>query len=92
MSDIINHVCRQKANTVTEMDGLQPINRHFEDVSELSQSTKGSASSSSSTDWYEGNYSTIKCKEAVNDLQSTDAVYKTVTSTTEKGLIGKGFG
>lgn len=89
MSDMMNHWYPQKADTITEVVDFQAINRHFKD--ELSQSIKGWASTSSVSDRYEGNYSTIKCREMVRDeQQNTDPVYKTITSTTEKGLIGKG--
>ncbi|CAG08789.1 unnamed protein product [Tetraodon nigroviridis] len=61
------------------------------------QSRQSWASSSSLSDTYEGNYGTIKRRNAsehpsspTNEEggQSTDHVYKTVTSSTEKGLIG----
>uniref|UniRef100_H3DF85 Rap guanine nucleotide exchange factor 6 n=1 Tax=Tetraodon nigroviridis TaxID=99883 RepID=H3DF85_TETNG len=60
------------------------------------QSRQSWASSSSLSDTYEGNYGTIKRRNAsehpsspTNEEggQSTDHVYKTVTSSTEKGLI-----
>lgn len=65
------------------------------------QSRQSWASSSSLSDTYEGNYGTIKRRNAsehpsspTNEEggQSTDHVYKTVTSSTEKGLIGEGSG
>ncbi|XP_008288966.1 rap guanine nucleotide exchange factor 6 isoform X1 [Stegastes partitus] len=60
------------------------------------QSRQSWASSSSLSDTYEGNYSTIKRRNTsehpsspANEEggQSTDPAYKTVTSSTEKGLI-----
>lgn len=70
--------------------------------SELSnQSRQSWASSSSLSDTYEGNYGTIKRRNTsehpsspTNEEggQSTDPAYKTVTSSTEKGLIGEGPG
>uniref|UniRef100_A0A8C7YVT7 Rap guanine nucleotide exchange factor (GEF) 6 n=1 Tax=Oryzias sinensis TaxID=183150 RepID=A0A8C7YVT7_9TELE len=56
------------------------------------------ASSSSISDNYEGNYGTVKRRipehpsSPANEegAQSTDSAYKTVTSSTEKGLIGEG--
>uniref|UniRef100_A0A7N6BTZ7 Rap guanine nucleotide exchange factor (GEF) 6 n=1 Tax=Anabas testudineus TaxID=64144 RepID=A0A7N6BTZ7_ANATE len=68
-----------------------------ESSSELSsQSRQSWASSSSLSDTYEGNYGTIKRRNTSEHPyspsneeggQSTDPVYKTVTSSTEKGLI-----
>lgn len=70
--------------------------------SDLSNHSRQSwASSSSLSDTYEGNYGTIKRRNTsehpsspTNEegAQSTDHVYKTVTSSTEKGLIGEGSG
>ncbi|KAM8741351.1 rap guanine nucleotide exchange factor 6 isoform 6-T6 [Acanthopagrus schlegelii] len=60
------------------------------------QSRQSWASSSSLSDTYEGNYGTIKRRNTSENPssptneeggQSTDPVYKTVTSSTEKGLI-----
>ncbi|XP_038563500.1 rap guanine nucleotide exchange factor 6 isoform X6 [Micropterus salmoides] len=60
------------------------------------QSRQSWASSSSLSDTYEGNYGTIKRRNTSEQPsspsneeggQSTDPVYKTVTSSTEKGLI-----
>eukprot|EP00066_Takifugu_rubripes_P020367 XP_011609633.1 PREDICTED: rap guanine nucleotide exchange factor 6 isoform X1 [Takifugu rubripes] len=60
------------------------------------QSRQSWASSSSLSDTYEGNYGTIKRRNTAEHPssptseeggQSTDHVYKTVTSSTEKGLI-----
>ncbi|KAK3524517.1 hypothetical protein QTP70_029827 [Hemibagrus guttatus] len=85
--DMTNYRHPQMADNVTDVDDLQAINRLFKDGSELSQSRQSWASSSSVTDRYEGNYSTIKHREMVNEQRSTDPAYKTVTSTTEKGLI-----
>uniref|UniRef100_A0A8C7R2C7 Rap guanine nucleotide exchange factor (GEF) 6 n=1 Tax=Oncorhynchus mykiss TaxID=8022 RepID=A0A8C7R2C7_ONCMY len=69
--------------------------------SELNQSRQSWASSSSLSDTYEGNYGTIKRRttegvsaapgESPDAPQSTDPVYKMVTSSTEKGLIGEGL-
>uniref|UniRef100_A0A671XUB4 Rap guanine nucleotide exchange factor 6 n=1 Tax=Sparus aurata TaxID=8175 RepID=A0A671XUB4_SPAAU len=65
------------------------------------QSRQSWASSSSLSDTYEGNYGTIKRRNTSENPssptneeggQSTDPVYKTVTSSTEKGLIGEGSG
>ncbi|XP_069366216.1 rap guanine nucleotide exchange factor 6 isoform X8 [Paralichthys olivaceus] len=66
--------------------------------SELSnQSRQSWASSSSLSDTYEGNYGTIKRRNTSERPsspsneeggQSTDPAYKTVTSSTDKGLIG----
>uniref|UniRef100_A0A8C1XV35 Rap guanine nucleotide exchange factor (GEF) 6 n=1 Tax=Cyprinus carpio TaxID=7962 RepID=A0A8C1XV35_CYPCA len=50
-----------------------------------SQSRQSWTSSSSLSDTYEGSYGTVKRK--TQDQQSTDALYKTITSSTEKGLI-----
>lgn len=57
------------------------------------------ASSSSLSDTYESNYGTVKRRvlestpaessESLDPTDGTDPVYKTVTSSTEKGLIGK---
>lgn len=73
--------------------------RHSGDSSDLNQSRQSWASSSSLSDTYEGSYGTIKRKasehsgqgETANGQQSTDSAYKTVTSSTEKGLIGEFF-
>ncbi|XP_074466991.1 rap guanine nucleotide exchange factor 6 isoform X2 [Sebastes fasciatus] len=60
------------------------------------QSRQSWASSSSLSDTYEGNYGTIKRRNTSENpssptneegRQSTDPVYKTVTSSTEKGLM-----
>uniref|UniRef100_A0A8C1J7V1 Rap guanine nucleotide exchange factor (GEF) 6 n=1 Tax=Cyprinus carpio TaxID=7962 RepID=A0A8C1J7V1_CYPCA len=50
-----------------------------------SQSRQSWTSSSSLSDTYEGSCGTVKRK--TQDQQSTDASYKTITSSTEKGLI-----
>ncbi|XP_030649713.1 rap guanine nucleotide exchange factor 6 [Chanos chanos] len=75
-------------------DDGSPISRHSRDSSELNQSRQSWASSSSLSDTYEGSYGTIKRRageqpapEHAEGNQSTDASYKTVTSSTEKGLI-----
>ncbi|XP_035289181.1 rap guanine nucleotide exchange factor 6 isoform X4 [Anguilla anguilla] len=67
------------------------------DSSELDQSRQSWASSSSLSDTYEGNYGTIKRRAAENAAGSpgetpdsapgADPAYKTITSSTEKGLI-----
>lgn len=75
-----------------------PVKHHSRDSSsDLSnQSRQSWASSSSLSDTYEGNYGTIKRRNTSENPssptnkeegQSTDPVYKTVTSSTEKGLI-----
>ncbi|KAM6970037.1 rap guanine nucleotide exchange factor 6 [Aplochiton taeniatus] len=70
--------------------------RRSRDSAELDQSRQSWASSSSLSDTYEGNYGTIKRRHASDNLPSptnedggpsTDPAYKTVTSSTEKGLI-----
>uniref|UniRef100_A0A3P8TV58 Rap guanine nucleotide exchange factor 6 n=1 Tax=Amphiprion percula TaxID=161767 RepID=A0A3P8TV58_AMPPE len=76
-------------------DGCKQCSR--DSSSDLSnQSRQSWASSSSLSDTYEGNYSTIKRRNTsehpsspANEEggQSTDPAYKTVTSSTEKGLI-----
>ncbi|XP_041656789.1 rap guanine nucleotide exchange factor 6 isoform X6 [Cheilinus undulatus] len=74
------------------------VKHHSRDSSsDLSnQSRQSWASSSSLSDTYEGNYGTIKRRNTAENPssptneeggQSTDPVYKTVTSSTEKGLI-----
>lgn len=88
MSDMMNNRNPQKAETITEVDDLQAVNRHFRDGSELSQSTKSWTSSSSGSDRYDGNCSSVKCTEMLSE-PSTDPTYKTVTSSTDKGLIGE---
>uniref|UniRef100_G3QCJ1 Rap guanine nucleotide exchange factor (GEF) 6 n=1 Tax=Gasterosteus aculeatus aculeatus TaxID=481459 RepID=G3QCJ1_GASAC len=64
-----------------------------------SQSRRSWASSGSLSDAYEGNYGTVKRRNAAEHPpspaeeeggQSADPAYKTVTSSTEKGLIGEG--
>ncbi|CAJ1063453.1 rap guanine nucleotide exchange factor 6 isoform X8 [Xyrichtys novacula] len=76
-----------------------PVKHHSRDSSsDLSnQSRQSWASSSSLSDTYEGNYGTIKRRNTSENPssptneeggQSTDPVYKTVTSSTDKGLIG----
>uniref|UniRef100_A0AAY5KZ37 Rap guanine nucleotide exchange factor (GEF) 6 n=1 Tax=Esox lucius TaxID=8010 RepID=A0AAY5KZ37_ESOLU len=73
--------------------GGEEAKRLSRDSSELNQSRQSWASSSSLSDTYEGNYGTIKRRatpgEGSEAPQSTDTVYKTVTSSTEKGLIGE---
>uniref|UniRef100_A0A4W5NVW2 Rap guanine nucleotide exchange factor (GEF) 6 n=1 Tax=Hucho hucho TaxID=62062 RepID=A0A4W5NVW2_9TELE len=77
--------------------GGEDAKRLSRDSSELNQSRQSWASSSSLSDTYEGNYGTIKRRtaegvsatpgESPDTPQSTDPVYKMVTSSTEKGLI-----
>ncbi|MEE6479287.1 hypothetical protein FKM82_012201 [Ascaphus truei] len=71
-------------------------NRHSKDSLELNQSRQSWTSSSSMSDTYETNYGTIKRrvldtataeKTEASDLHQIDTCYKTVTSTTDKGLI-----
>ncbi|KAM9450880.1 rap guanine nucleotide exchange factor 6 isoform 2-T3 [Clarias gariepinus] len=87
ISDMINLQHPQNADNITDVDNLQTINRHLRDDSELSQSRQSWTSCSSVADKKEGNCGTIKHGETVSEQQSTDTAYKTVTSTTEKGLI-----
>ncbi|XP_017947625.1 rap guanine nucleotide exchange factor 6 isoform X5 [Xenopus tropicalis] len=67
--------------------------RHSNNSLELNESRQSWASSSSMSDTYETNYGTIKrrvldTEEKTEALgQQLDVFYKTVTSTTEKGLI-----
>lgn len=66
---------------------------------DLDQSRQSWASSSSLSDTYETNYGTVKRRgldsltaeqtEVLDSKASSDATYKTVTSSTERGLIGK---
>ncbi|XP_014053476.1 rap guanine nucleotide exchange factor 2 isoform X8 [Salmo salar] len=77
--------------------GGEDAKRLSRDSSELNQSRQSWASSSSLSDTYEGNYGTIKRRtadgasdapgEGPDAPQSTAPIYKTVTSSTEKGLI-----
>ncbi|XP_045080263.1 rap guanine nucleotide exchange factor 6-like isoform X2 [Coregonus clupeaformis] len=77
--------------------GGEDAKRLSRDRSELNQSRQSWASSSSLSDTYEGNYGTIKRRtadgasnapgEGHDAPQSTAPIYKTVTSSTEKGLI-----
>uniref|UniRef100_A0A8C2SXF0 Rap guanine nucleotide exchange factor 6 n=1 Tax=Coturnix japonica TaxID=93934 RepID=A0A8C2SXF0_COTJA len=74
-------------------------NRQSKASTELDQSRQSWASSSSLSDTYETNYGTIKRRglenstseqtEVLDSKPGTDTAYKTVTSSTEKGLIGK---
>uniref|UniRef100_A0A7N6BQG1 Rap guanine nucleotide exchange factor (GEF) 6 n=1 Tax=Anabas testudineus TaxID=64144 RepID=A0A7N6BQG1_ANATE len=89
--------------SLPHLAGFKPVHlgtakqRSRESSSELSsQSRQSWASSSSLSDTYEGNYGTIKRRNTSEHPyspsneeggQSTDPVYKTVTSSTEKGLI-----
>uniref|UniRef100_A0A3Q1F1C6 Rap guanine nucleotide exchange factor (GEF) 6 n=1 Tax=Acanthochromis polyacanthus TaxID=80966 RepID=A0A3Q1F1C6_9TELE len=96
----------QLTRPIAEVEAAGPVwanedgcKQHSRDSSsDLSnQSRQSWASSSSLSDTYEGNYSTIKRRNTsehpsspANEEggQSTDPAYKTVTSSTEKGLIG----
>lgn len=80
-----------------------PAKQHSRDSSSdpSGQVRQSCASSSSLSDNYDGNYGTVKRRNTsehpsspANDEggQSTDPVYKTVTSSTERGLIGEGTG
>lgn len=83
-------------------DGAGAKHHSRNSSSDLStQSRQSWASSSSLSDTYEGNYGTIKRRNTSEHAssptdeeggQSTDHVYKTVTSSTDKGLIGEGSG
>uniref|UniRef100_UPI0037E7D502 rap guanine nucleotide exchange factor 6-like isoform X5 n=2 Tax=Semicossyphus pulcher TaxID=241346 RepID=UPI0037E7D502 len=86
------------AGTHTWANEDASVKHHSRDSSsDLSnQSRQSWASSSSLSDTYEGNYGTIKRRNTTENPssptneeggQSTDPVYKTVTSSTEKGLI-----
>ncbi|XP_059398826.1 rap guanine nucleotide exchange factor 6 isoform X1 [Carassius carassius] len=77
--DLLNHRHTPLCAPIAEGTAEDSCSR---DGSELRQSW---TSSSSLSDTYEGSYSTVKRK--TQDQQSTDASYKTVTSSTEKGLI-----
>ncbi|XP_068947924.1 rap guanine nucleotide exchange factor 6 isoform X7 [Petaurus breviceps papuanus] len=76
---------------------LYQTNSQPEDGTEWAQSRQSWASSSSLSDTYETNYGTVKRRvvedstvepeEALDSHPSADATYKTVTSSTEKGLI-----
>uniref|UniRef100_A0A8C4GKU4 Rap guanine nucleotide exchange factor 6 n=1 Tax=Dicentrarchus labrax TaxID=13489 RepID=A0A8C4GKU4_DICLA len=81
----------------THLGGFKHTQLTGSDLS--NQSRQSWASSSSLSDTYEGNYGTIKRRNTSENPssptneeggQSTDPVYKTVTSSTEKGLIGEG--
>ncbi|XP_062868307.1 rap guanine nucleotide exchange factor 6 isoform X3 [Trichomycterus rosablanca] len=82
---MLNHRNTPIADTITEVDDHEAINQHTIDNQELSQSRQSWASSSSLSDRYRGNNCTRR--EMANGHQSTDPAYKTVTSSTEKGLI-----
>ncbi|XP_058613646.1 rap guanine nucleotide exchange factor 6 isoform X3 [Onychostoma macrolepis] len=85
--DLLNHRHTPMGGPIAEVEigpGL-PEDSCSRDGSELSQSRQSWTSSSSLSDTYEGSYGTIKRK--TQDQQSTDASYKTITSSTEKGLI-----
>ncbi|KAJ8266884.1 hypothetical protein GJAV_G00135780 [Gymnothorax javanicus] len=83
-----------------EDDAQEAAKRLSRDSSELDQSRQSWASSSSLSDTYEGNYGTVKRRVATESPAHTpvemppdssplptDPAYKTVTSSTDKGLI-----
>uniref|UniRef100_A0A8C1VS61 Rap guanine nucleotide exchange factor (GEF) 6 n=1 Tax=Cyprinus carpio TaxID=7962 RepID=A0A8C1VS61_CYPCA len=85
--DLLNHRHTPMCGPIAEVEtgpGL-PEDSCSRDGSELSQSRQSWTSSSSLSDTYEGSYGTVRRK--TQDQQSTDASYKTITSSTEKGLI-----
>ncbi|XP_028906102.1 rap guanine nucleotide exchange factor 6 isoform X4 [Ornithorhynchus anatinus] len=91
----------EPSNCCTEDPHLSPggssrTNRQPRDREVLDQSRQSWASSSSLSDTYETNYGTIKRKTLENSVErpegldsksGTETIYKTVTSSTEKGLI-----
>ncbi|XP_074069680.1 rap guanine nucleotide exchange factor 6-like isoform X2 [Macrotis lagotis] len=78
-------------------EGYSQMNSHTKDGTEWVQSRQSWASLSSLSDTNETNYGTVKRKvvedstaerdEALDSHPSTDTTYKTITSSTEKGLI-----
>ncbi|XP_049322400.1 rap guanine nucleotide exchange factor 6 isoform X4 [Astyanax mexicanus] len=100
--DLINHRHPPMGGPIAEVE-VGPAwledrpagNRHSGDSSELNRSRQSWTSSSSLSDTYEGSFGTIKRKaaehldleETASGQQSTDPAYKTITSSTEKGLI-----
>uniref|UniRef100_A0A663MUH6 Rap guanine nucleotide exchange factor 6 n=1 Tax=Athene cunicularia TaxID=194338 RepID=A0A663MUH6_ATHCN len=80
-------------------EAFSKTNRQSKASVELDQSRQSWASSSSLSDTYETNYGTIKRRglenstaeqtEVLDSKPGADTTYKTVTSSTEKGLIGK---
>nr|XP_054498663.1 rap guanine nucleotide exchange factor 6 isoform X10 [Agelaius phoeniceus] len=78
-------------------EAFSKANRQSKASVELDQSRQSWASSSSLSDTYETNYGTIKRRglenssaeqtEALDSKAGADTTYKTVTSSTEKGLI-----
>ncbi|KAL0161987.1 hypothetical protein M9458_041383, partial [Cirrhinus mrigala] len=76
--DLLNHRHTPMGGPIAEVE-IGP------GLPEDSCSRDGSELSHSLSDTYEGSYGTIKRK--TQDQQSTDASYKTITSSTEKGLI-----
>ncbi|XP_066502194.1 rap guanine nucleotide exchange factor 6-like isoform X2 [Hoplias malabaricus] len=100
--DLMNHRHLPMGSPIAEVeagpswpdDRAPGSSRNSEDSSDLNHSRQSWASSSSLSDTYEGSYGTIKRKAAehsgqgeTTNGQSTDSAYKTVTSSTEKGLI-----
>ncbi|NXJ31513.1 RPGF6 factor, partial [Ciconia maguari] len=78
-------------------EAFSKTNRQSKASTELDQSRQSWASSSSLSDTYETNYGTIKRRglenstaeqtEVLDSKPGADTTYKTVTSSTEKGLI-----
>uniref|UniRef100_A0A8D0L6S2 Rap guanine nucleotide exchange factor 6 n=1 Tax=Sphenodon punctatus TaxID=8508 RepID=A0A8D0L6S2_SPHPU len=78
-------------------EAFSKSNKQSKTAVDLDQSRQSWASSSSLSDTYESNYGTIKRRglenstaeqtEVLDSKPGTDATYKTVTSSTEKGLI-----
>ncbi|KAM7042561.1 rap guanine nucleotide exchange factor 6 isoform 3-T3 [Acridotheres tristis] len=78
-------------------EAFSKANKQLKASVELDQSRQSWASSSSLSDTYETNYGTIKRRglenstveqmEVLDSKPGTDTTYKTVTSSTEKGLI-----
>uniref|UniRef100_A0A3B4DXI2 Rap guanine nucleotide exchange factor (GEF) 6 n=1 Tax=Pygocentrus nattereri TaxID=42514 RepID=A0A3B4DXI2_PYGNA len=104
--DLMNHRHPPMGGPIAEVEAgpawsedQMASRRHSGDSSDINHSRQSWASSSSLSDTYEGSYGTIKRKaaehsgqgETANGQQSTDPAYKTVTSSTEKGLIGEGL-
>ncbi|XP_052443681.1 rap guanine nucleotide exchange factor 6 isoform X3 [Carassius gibelio] len=85
--DLLNHRHTPLCGPIAEVEISPGLTEDScsRDGSELGRSRQSWTSSSSLSDTYEGSYSTVKRK--TQDQQSTDASYKTVTSSTEKGLI-----
>ncbi|KAA0720523.1 Rap guanine nucleotide exchange factor 6 PDZ domain-containing guanine nucleotide exchange factor 2 [Triplophysa tibetana] len=85
--DLLNHRHTPLCGPIAEVPGLAE-----DSSSELGHSRQSWTSSSSLSDTYEGAYGTIKRRAGdptASDGQSNDPAYKTITSSTEKGLIGE---